>query len=299
MPSPTHSARTSSAPHCGPTTSAPSRTWSPGRVSSTATSWSNCPAATPGPWSPYAVRLDGGDPGDLAPIRDGRAAVQDEGSQLCAIALATAPLGGPDEQWLDLCAGPGGKAALLAALAVERGARLTANELHPHRAELVGKATARWDVDIQVGDARQLSGQYDRVLLDAPCSGLGALRRRPEARWRRRPEDIAPLAELQSQLLQAALGLVRPGGVVGYVTCSPHLGETRGVVAGPDTRGRAPVVRAAARTRRRADGPALAPPAGHRRDVLRADPSSCGELDCCGDEIGYTGADDRAQHPLG
>jgi 16S rRNA (cytosine967-C5)-methyltransferase len=186
----------------------------------------------PGPWSPYAVRLDGGDPGDLAPIRDGRAAVQDEGSQLCAIAAATAPIEGRDEAWLDLCAGPGGKAALLAALASERGAVLTANELHPHRAELVRKATARWDVDILVGDARELAGQYDRVLLDAPCSGLGALRRRPEARWRRTAHDVDELAVLQTQLLDAALRLVRPGGVVAYVTCSPHVAETQAIVSG-------------------------------------------------------------------
>ena len=183
-----------------------------------------------GPWSPYAVRLDGGDPGDLAPIRDGRVAVQDEGSQLCAIAAANAPIEGPDERWLDLCAGPGGKGALLAAMAGQRGARLTANELHPHRAELVRKATARWDVEVLVGDARELRGQYDRVLLDAPCSGLGALRRRPEARWRRTPADVTQLAELQTELLDAALRLVRPGGVVAYVTCSPHLGETRQIV---------------------------------------------------------------------
>jgi 16S rRNA (cytosine967-C5)-methyltransferase len=185
-----------------------------------------------GPWSPYAVRLDGGDPADLAPVRDRRAAVQDEGSQLCGIAVASAPLTGPDESWLDLCAGPGGKAALLAALAAERGARLTANELHPHRADLIRRATTRWDVDVQVGDARELTGQYDRVLLDAPCSGLGALRRRPEARWRRSPDDVGQLADLQHDLLAAARRLVRPGGVLGYVTCSPHLAETAAVVAG-------------------------------------------------------------------
>jgi 16S rRNA (cytosine967-C5)-methyltransferase len=189
---------------------------------------------TPGPWSPYAVHLDGGDPAELAPVRDRRAAVQDEGSQLCAIALARAPVAGADERWLDLCAGPGGKAALLAALALERGAKLTANELHPHRADLVRRATTRWQVEVTVGDARELTGQYDRVLLDAPCSGLGALRRRPEARWRRSPEDVTQLAELQTELLQAALRLTRPGGVVGYVTCSPHRAETAEVVAHHD-----------------------------------------------------------------
>ena len=195
------------------------------------------PGAEAGPYSPYAVRMGGGDPGALAAVRDGRAGVQDEGSQLCAIALATAPVAGRDEHWLDLCAGPGGKAALLAALAAGRGARLTANELREHRAVLVRQATAFWDVPVLVGDAADVpprgSGRddgYDRILLDAPCTGLGALRRRPEARWRRHPADVADLAALQSRLLDAAARLVRPGGVVGYVTCSPHLGETVDVV---------------------------------------------------------------------
>jgi 16S rRNA (cytosine967-C5)-methyltransferase len=180
-----------------------------------------------GPYSPYAVRLNsGGEPGALAAIKAGAAAVQDEGSQLCALALTRLPLDGPDEAWLDLCAGPGGKAALLAALAAGRGARLTANELHRHRAELVARATAGWPVQLEVGDARELDGSYDRVLLDAPCTGLGALRRRPEARWRRSPQDLADLTVLQSQLLDAAVRLLRPGGIVGYATCSPHPAET-------------------------------------------------------------------------
>jgi 16S rRNA (cytosine967-C5)-methyltransferase len=190
---------------------------------------------TPGPWSPYAVRLDGGDPGAIAAVRDGRAGVQDEGSQLCALALADAPIEGRDERWLDLCAGPGGKTALLAALAAQRGAAVHANELRPHRAELVRDVTAYWDVAVDVGDARALApieGGYDRVLVDVPCTGLGALRRRPEVRWRRDPADVVELTRLQRELLDAALRLVRPGGVVAYVTCSPHLAETRDVVAG-------------------------------------------------------------------
>jgi 16S rRNA (cytosine967-C5)-methyltransferase len=192
---------------------------------------------SPGPWSPYAARLSGGDPGAIPAVREHRAAVQDEGSQLCAIALTRVPLDGRDERWLDLCAGPGGKTALLAALGAARGATVTANELRPHRAELVRQATASWSVEVRVGDARSfpaLDGGYDRVLVDAPCTGLGALRRRPEARWRRGPDDVPALAGLQRELLAAALRLVRPGGVVGYVTCSPHLAETRDVVAGQD-----------------------------------------------------------------
>jgi 16S rRNA (cytosine967-C5)-methyltransferase len=185
----------------------------------------------PGPFSPFAVRLSsGGEPAAVAAVRQHQAGVQDEGSQLCALALTDLPLSGPDERWLDLCAGPGGKAALLAGLAAGRGARLTAQELHPHRAELVARATEGWDVEIVVGDSRKREPDergYDRVLLDAPCTGLGALRRRPEARWRRSPADLPELQSLQAQLLAAALRLVRPGGVVGYVTCSPHLAETR------------------------------------------------------------------------
>jgi 16S rRNA (cytosine967-C5)-methyltransferase len=188
-----------------------------------------------GPYSPYAVRLTGGDPGALAAVREHRAGVQDEGSQLCALALVHAPLAGRDERWLDLCAGPGGKTALLAALAADRGATVTANELHAHRAALVRQATAAWAVEVRVGDALELpeiDGGYDRILVDAPCTGLGALRRRPEARWRRTAADVAPLAGLQRDLLGAALRLLRPGGIVAYVTCSPHLAETAEVVAG-------------------------------------------------------------------
>jgi 16S rRNA (cytosine967-C5)-methyltransferase len=181
------------------------------------------------PFSPYGVRLsEGGDPASVAAIREHRAGVQDEGSQLCALALTRLEITGPDTRWLDLCAGPGGKAAMLAALASTRGAQLTANELHPHRAKLVAQVTEGWDVRIDIGDARELADEqgYDRILLDAPCSGLGALRRRPEARWRRGPDDLAELIVLQTELIDAAVRLLRPGGVLGYVTCSPHLAET-------------------------------------------------------------------------
>ncbi|HEY0216771.1 MAG TPA: rRNA small subunit methyltransferase B, partial [Cellulomonas sp.] len=191
--------------------------------------------ATPGRWAPTAVTLAGGDPASLAAVRDGRAGVQDEGSQLVALALAAAPLDGGDERWLDLCAGPGGKAALLAALAAEQGARLVANEVQPHRARLVERALAAVPdgsvEEVRVGDGREVGenepGGYDRVLLDAPCTGLGALRRRPESRWRRTPTDLAALSALQRDLLASALRAVRVGGLVGYVTCSPHLAETR------------------------------------------------------------------------
>lgn len=189
---------------------------------------------TVGRYSPYAVYLGDGDPGGLAAVQDGTALVQDEGSQLVARALALAPLVGDDGgRWLDLCAGPGGKTALLAALGQPSGAHVTAVEPAPRRADLVEQNTAGLPVEVVRVDGREsgLTPGFDRVLVDAPCTGLGALRRRPEARWRRQPSDVSPLAKLQRELLAAAIRLTRPGGVVLYATCSPHLAETAGVVA--------------------------------------------------------------------
>ena len=187
-----------------------------------------------GNYSPYAVYLAGGDPGHLAAMRDGAAQVQDEGSQLEARALTLAPLDGQDDRWLDLCAGPGGKTALLAAIGAGSGAHVTAVEPAPHRAELVEHNVRGLDVDVLRVDGRESGlepASFDRVLVDAPCTGLGALRRRPEARWRRQPGDVPPLAKLQRELLASAIALTRSGGVVLYATCSPHLAETVGVVA--------------------------------------------------------------------
>lgn len=183
--------------------------------------------------SPYAVALEAGDPGALDAVREGRAGVQDAGSQLVALALARADVAGPGQRWLDLCAGPGGKAALLAAIATQQGARLLANERAPHRAALVRQAVRATDALVVTGDGTRPAwpgGSFDRVLVDAPCSGLGALRRRPESRWRRRPEDLEQLVPLQQALLRSAVDAVRPGGVVVYATCSPVLRETVGVV---------------------------------------------------------------------
>jgi 16S rRNA (cytosine967-C5)-methyltransferase len=188
-----------------------------------------------GRYSPYAVYLGGGDPGGLTAIRDGIALVQDEGSQLVARALTLAPVTGPDGgRWLDLCSGPGGKTALIAAIAAQQGATVTAIEPNPRRAELVEHNTRGLSVEVLRVDGRETSlppGGFDRVLVDAPCTGLGALRRRPEARWRRTPADVPVLATLQRGLLAAAIDLTRPGGVVLYATCSPHLVETVGVVS--------------------------------------------------------------------
>jgi 16S rRNA (cytosine967-C5)-methyltransferase len=190
---------------------------------------------TPTRYSPYGVVLAGGDPADVPAVAEGRAGVQDEGSQLVALALARADVEGRDERWLDLCAGPGGKAALLAGLAAGRQARLLAAELRPHRAGLVARALAGADGTLGTiaADGTRPAwapGTFDRVLVDAPCSGLGALRRRPEARWRRAATDLGDLVPLQERLLDGALDSVRRGGVVLYATCSPVLAETAGVV---------------------------------------------------------------------
>jgi 16S rRNA (cytosine967-C5)-methyltransferase len=179
------------------------------------------------------VRLAAGDPASVPAVRDGRAGVQDEGSQLAALMLASAPVDGPDRRWLDMCAGPGGKAALLAGLLPADG-WLTAAELQPHRARLVASSLAGTAAAVVVADGTRppwTPATLDRVLVDAPCTGLGALRRRPEVRWRRTPEDLDRLVPLQERLLAAAVDSARPGGLVGYVTCSPHPRETREVIA--------------------------------------------------------------------
>lgn len=186
-----------------------------------------------GRYSPYAVYLDeGGDPGSLEPVRDKMAAVQDEGSQLIARSVAELDVDNDHGRWLDLCAGPGGKAALMGSLASIDGAHVDAVEVSATRADLIRKSTDGMPVTVHVADGRDpgLEPGFDRVLVDAPCSGLGALRRRPEARWRKSEDDIAELNELQSELLASAVNLAKPGGVVVYSTCSPDLRETREIV---------------------------------------------------------------------
>jgi 16S rRNA (cytosine967-C5)-methyltransferase len=189
-------------------------------------------------WSPFGAALTDGDPGEITAVAQGRAAVADEGSQLAVLAAFRAGGDSRGARWLDLCAGPGGKARLLAGLAAQSEAGLIAADLHEHRARLVAAAVRQAG---PAGAARAVTADgtrpawhpaaFDLVLADVPCSGLGSLRRRPDARWRRGPRDIAALAALQRELLGNALAATRPGGVVGYVTCSPHVAETRGVLA--------------------------------------------------------------------
>ncbi|WP_314145896.1 transcription antitermination factor NusB [uncultured Leifsonia sp.] len=193
--------------------------------------------STPDRFSPPGFTTAGGDPLGLVEGSDGRIRVQDEGSQLAALALTRARPVQEGERWLDLCAGPGGKAAMLAAEALAGGATLVANEVVPARAQLVRRALAAvpldvpvWERDgVEVGESEPEA--FDRILLDAPCTGLGALRRRPEARWRKTPRDVAELTALQTSLLDSAVAALKPGGLLAYVTCSPHIAETRAVVA--------------------------------------------------------------------
>lgn len=189
---------------------------------------------SPARYSPRGFHLLGG--GSLARATEGSSGlvrVQDEGSQLAALALVNAHPIRANERWLDMCAAPGGKAAVLAAYARE-DTTVTANESNPSRISLLESSLAPWPaVSITNRDGREIADdgpQFTRVLLDAPCSGLGALRRRPESRWRKTPRDIAALTALQQQLLEAACDALVDGGLVAYVTCSPHSAETRAIV---------------------------------------------------------------------
>lgn len=187
--------------------------------------------ATATRYSPFGATCEGV-PADQDAVRTGTAAVQDEGSQLVAWALTK--VAAPDGPWLDMCAGPGGKAALLAGLARMQGTWLLASEAQEHRARLVSSALSSYPdgtVTVTADGTRPAWGrEFSRVMLDVPCSGLGALRRRPESRWRRSARDVAALGGLQRDLLRRAIESVVPGGVVAYVTCSPHRAETTEVV---------------------------------------------------------------------
>lgn len=208
--------------------------------------------AEPTRFSPYGA-VWAGNPTELAAVRDGRVGVQDEGSQLVALALsrAEAPLG----PWLDLCAGPGGKAALLVGLAAATGVTVLAAERLPHRARLVASALRAFDPKqrlVIAADGTRPAwqpGSFARVLADVPCTGLGSLRRRPEARWRRRESDLDDLVPLQLALLRSAVTSLMSGGVLAYVTCSPHRAETEDVVASVVAEGQVEVL----------DAPALLP----------------------------------------
>jgi len=181
------------------------------------------------PYSPYGAIFDGA-PGSLELVMNRKAGVQDEGSQLVAEVFAKASIN--QSSWLDLCAGPGGKAALLTSIAKSKGIEFSANEISEVRAKLVRQVAQ--GAFVSVLDARDISSlgkKFGAVLADVPCTGLGALRRRPEVRWRRNVSDLKDLVVLQSEIIDAAIDVLEPGGVFGYATCSPHISETRIVIS--------------------------------------------------------------------
>ena len=264
-----------------PTTSHPGSPWWPAPDWPPSTSSAGAP---PAGQSRTPSRHEGGDPGALAAVREGRAGVQDAGSQLVAMALAEAALDGPDGRWLDVCAGPGGKAALLAALAAQRGARVARRRAAaaPGRAGALGcpgslqPAWPVWWPPTAPGPPGA-ERAFDRVLVDAPCTGLGALRRRPESalapsargrraagpaparaarrrpglgppRWRRRLRDL--LAGRRGDGRRRARRCWPRGATYDFSRrrpCCPRLATPRA----PPARG----------------APAVAAPARHRRDV--------------------------------
>ncbi len=188
-------------------------------------------------YSPIGSTLQGGDPRRVQGVTQKFIRVQDEGSQLAALLLTrVAPLEAAERIW-DMCAGPGGKTAVLGAEACAVGASVLASEVSEHRSTLVEDSTSAITdrlptaMSVEVGDSRRPRVErFSRILLDAPCSGLGALRRRPEARWVKTPESIPALRELQEALLRNGLNSLAPGGYLAYVTCSPVVEETTAVI---------------------------------------------------------------------
>lgn len=189
----------------------------------------------PGVIIPNAVVLQRGNPGRIEAVRRQEAGVQDEGSQLVAHLMRYAPLSGEDSKWLDMCAGPGGKTATLAGLAPQ-DVTIYANELHGHRLDLVAAACEPFDdkVILREGDGRTIGEEnpnfFDRTLVDVPCSGLGSLRRRPEARWVKNADAATTMTGVQEHLLRSAIAATRPGGIICYSTCSPDVRETRAII---------------------------------------------------------------------
>ncbi|CAB4745763.1 MAG: hypothetical protein F2708_00355 [Actinobacteria bacterium] len=176
-------------------------------------------------YSPFGAIYDGS-PASIDLIVQRKAGVQDEGSQL--VAKIFADVAEDQKSWLDICAGPGGKAALLSAIAKIKGIDFSANEISEVRANLVRQVVQ--GAKVSNYDAREVSTfgeNYGAILADVPCTGLGALRRRPEVRWRRSVADLKSLVVLQQEIIDAAISAISPGGIFGYATCSPHLSETR------------------------------------------------------------------------
>jgi 16S rRNA (cytosine967-C5)-methyltransferase len=170
---------------------------------------------------------------ELASFQDGWFQVQDEAAQLVSVLLDPQP----GEHVLDACAGRGGKTGHIAQLMRNRGAiaavdtsagRLTQLREEMRRLGVTIAVTEEWDV--AGGGAARHAGRFDRILLDAPCSGLGTLRRNPDIRWASSPKQLRPLAGMQLRLLEGAAATLKPHGVMVYAVCSPEPEETEAVV---------------------------------------------------------------------
>ncbi|MEK3730980.1 16S rRNA (cytosine(967)-C(5))-methyltransferase RsmB [Paenibacillus sp. FSL M8-0334] len=191
--------------------------------------------AEPSALSPYGIVVQGG--GNMALTewyREGMISIQDESSMLVAEAVAPEP----GMRVLDCCAAPGGKTAHMAELMKDEG-EIVANDIHTHKGKLIREQVARLGLDCVTtitGDALELSSRFepasfDRILLDAPCSGLGVIRRKPDLKWGKSPEDIAEIAALQRRLLHTAAELLRLGGLLVYSTCTIEPAENEEAVA--------------------------------------------------------------------
>ena len=189
--------------------------------------------AVPSAWAPEGIRLITHGPLDaLAPLRMGLCQVQDESSMLVAHILDPKP----HMTVIDMCAAPGGKTTHIAQRMENRG-KIYAFDVYEGKIARIENNARRLGIDIiktQMLDAREIGarceGTADRVLVDAPCSGFGVLRRKPDARWRRKEAELRALPKLQQEILAGAAAAVKPGGVLVYSTCTMETAENEGVV---------------------------------------------------------------------
>ncbi|MDP9674717.1 16S rRNA (cytosine967-C5)-methyltransferase [Paenibacillus jamilae] len=191
--------------------------------------------AVPSAVSPYGIVVrSGGNMALTSWYTDGLLSVQDESSMLVAEAVAPEP----GMAVLDCCAAPGGKTAHMAELMKDRG-RIVANDLHAHKHQLIREQANRLGLDAVetvTGDALDLKERYapasfDRILLDAPCSGFGVIRRKPDLRWSKTAQDVRDITQLQHELLDSVAGLLKPGGILVYSTCTIEPDENEGQLA--------------------------------------------------------------------
>jgi 16S rRNA (cytosine967-C5)-methyltransferase len=187
--------------------------------------------------SPFGLIVLNGVPANSRLFKEGYLAVQDETSMLVAPALNVAP----NHDVLDACAAPGGKTMHLANyVAADQGGKIEALDIHSHKIELINENARRQNVEeivhAQQLDAREVLTQFpentfDRILIDAPCSGLGLMRRRPEIRYNKSKKDILSLQKLQNEIIQAVSKVLKPGGELIYSTCTISKRENQEVVA--------------------------------------------------------------------